>query len=380
MKIVVLSIGIPSERYPINGIFEFDQAKALAQAGHEVCSLALDFRAYSFKRRFGFFRYQKEGVNIYELSLPLGVYRRALPLLQRIALWAFGKIVKEKGKPEVVHAHFYSMGAIGSIIKEKYGLPYIITEHSSKLNKTKEQISKLDCRLAQTAYRHCDLLITVSKALSQRIKENFGKDNIVIHNIVDTSTFLFEGRLPHQGIAFVSVGNLTKNKGFDILIKAFASLPDTATLDIIGDGLEKESLQQLTDSLNLSNRINFHGLQTRQKIQQIYSRSDVFALASHSETFGLSYVEAMLAGLPVIATRCGGPEDFVNENNGILVPTDDCKALSAAMNSFISSKNSFDSQSIAAFAESNFSPKSIAGKITEAYRHCFMIISRKSDI
>lgn len=372
MKIVVLSIGIPSERYPINGIFEFDQAKALAQAGHEVCSLALDFRAYSFKRKFGFLRYKKEGVNVYELSLPLGVYRRALPLLQRIALWTFGKVVKEQGKPDVVHAHFYSMAAIGCKIKEKYHVPYVVTEHSSKLNKPKEQISKLDCRLAQTAYRHCDLLITVSQALSQRIKENFGKDNMVIHNIVDNNVFHLENKLPHQGTAFVSVGNLTKNKGFDILIKAFASLPKEATLDIIGAGPEKEFLTQLVDSLHLNDRVSFHGLQPRQEIQKVFQCCDVFVLASHSETFGLSYVEAMLAGLPVIATRCGGPEDFVNETNGILVPIGDCEALSKAMNSIVSGEHRFDSQSIAAFADANFSPKSIAKKITKAYQQNLM--------
>ena len=55
------------------------------------------------------------------------------------------------------------------------------------------------------------------------------------------------------------------------------------------------------------------------EIVKVYEECDCFVLPSAGETFGVVYVEAMAAGLPVIATRCGGPEDFVNEDNGILI-------------------------------------------------------------
>ena len=107
MKTFVISRGIPSEKYPLYGIFEFDQAKALAKSGLDTSMLVIDFRSRRYKRKFGFFSYEKDNVKIFELSLPLNLYRRALPLLQFLMIFLYKKAVKIIGKPELVHAHFY---------------------------------------------------------------------------------------------------------------------------------------------------------------------------------------------------------------------------------------------------------------------------------
>ena len=67
------------------------------------------------------------------------------------------------------------------------------------------------------------------------------------------------------------------------------------------------------------------------EVSSILAHADIFVLASRKETFGIVYVEAMAKGLPVIATKCGGPEEFVNKENGILVPVDNVEELSKAM-------------------------------------------------
>ena len=218
MKIAIVSRGIPNKHYPLNGIFEFDQAKALALKGHEVAFVAIDFRNLSYKRKFGLRQYKTDGVDVFELSLPLGIYRRGLPILQRLLLIPFRAMLKSFGKPDVVHAHFYSIAAVASIIKDKYGIPFVVTEHSSKLNKPAEQISRLDKRLAAKAYQSCDQLICVSEALRKNILQNFQQDSIVIPNMVDNQCFQYPGKAKSTSpFVFVSVGNLIPIK--NIIIK-----------------------------------------------------------------------------------------------------------------------------------------------------------------
>lgn len=368
MKVAIISRGIPSEKYPLYGIFEFDQAKALAQKGIEVAFVAIDFRSHSFRRKYGLIQYEKNGVQVFEFSLPINVYRKAIPLLQRLMLIPFKAMLKSFGRPDVVHAHFYSIAAIASILKKKYGIPMVVTEHSSKLNKTATEISDLDKRLAIHAYQNCDQLICVSEALRVSILKNFNHDSIVIPNMVDNSVFQCrKAVLNDSPFIYVSVGNIIPIKAFDKLIEAFAQVKENAKLFIIGDGSEKERLKKQIDTLQLEDQVILLGQLERSEINTVYQKSHVFVLPSQSETFGVSYIEAMYAGLPVIATRCGGPESFVNECNGLLVPVNDVATLAGAMKTIRNNYSSYDSKLISRSCQERFSPSIIADKLIEVY-------------
>lgn len=368
MKVAIISRGVPNKQYPLYGIFEFDQAKALAKQGIEVAFVAIDFRSHAFKRKYGMMHYERDGVQVFELSLPINVYRKAIPLLQRLLLIPFRAMLKSFGKPDVIHAHFYSIAAIASILKRKYGIPFVVTEHSSKLNKSAEQISDLDKRLALHAYQSCDQLICVSEALGKNILQNFRHNSIVIPNMVDNSVFqCHRTSLDNNPFVYVSVGNLIPIKAFDVLLEAFAQVKENAKLYIIGDGPEKERLKNLANALQLGNSVEFLGQLERAEINTIYQKSHVFVLSSRSETFGVSYIEAMYAGLPVIATLCGGPESFVDDSNGILVPINDATALANAMRSIRSSYSSYDSIQISSNCIKRFSPSVISDKLINVY-------------
>ena len=371
MKVAIISGGIPTIAYPIHGIFEFDQAKALAQKGIDVAYIVIDFRNVTFKRKFGLRRYDREGVHVFELSLPLGVYRRALPILQWLLLIPFRTMLKSFGKPDIIHAHFYSISAIATILKRKYHIPFVITEHSSKLNKDPSRISKLDKRLASKAYRHCDQLICVSQALHDNLSRNFKHESVVIPNMVNDTVFHFrETPSSVAPFVFVSVGNLLPIKGFDTLINAFARAKENAYLYIIGGGPEKEALECQISQLHLEHHVKLLGLMERSEINKVFQQSHVFVLSSRSETFGVCYIEAMYAGLPVIATRCGGPEEFVDKSNGILVSIDNPDELAYAMNNIRSLYSKYDSEQISKTCIAKFSPVVIAEKLISIYsRH-----------
>lgn len=370
MTAFIISRGVPSENYPLYGIFEFDQAKALAENGVDTSMLVIDFRSKSYKRKYGYFLYERDGVKIFELSLPLGVYRRALPLLQRLLMFLYKKAVKKVGKPDVIHAHFYSIAAIASIIKRKTKIPFVITEHSSKLNKDANLISDLDKRLAIKAYSDADAVIAVSNALSKNLKNNFDVNSSVIHNIVDISSFQYVKRDNNQQFMFISVGNLLPIKGFDILIKAFAKAfhdDNDVTLSIVGEGEEREYLQSLINKYDVSDKVKLLGQMTRLDLSLLMGEASAFVLASRSETFGVVYIEAMSSGMPVVATCCGGPEDFVNEDNGILVPVDAIDALSEALKTIRLDIDNYDGLKISRECNERFSSQSIANEIERQY-------------
>ena len=100
---------------------------------------------------------------------------------------------------------------------------------------------------------------------------------------------------------------------------------------------------------------------------ELYKNADAFVLASRSETFGVVLIEALSAGLPVIAARSGGPEDFVDDSNGLLVPADDIAALADAMERMPRLAGRYDRAALAASARERFSPDAVAGALTALY-------------
>jgi glycosyltransferase involved in cell wall biosynthesis len=118
----------------------------------------------------------------------------------------------------------------------------------------------------------------------------------------------------------------------------------------------------------LTNKVTFHGLLKRDDIAKLYEISDSMAMVSRTETFGVVYIEAMAAGLPVIATRCGGPEDFVNNDNGLLVNVDDVQDLKKAIVSIYNNRNEYNSEVIKNFVFNNFSGDALAEKLIKEYK------------
>ncbi len=139
--------------------------------------------------------------------------------------------------------------------------------------------------------------------------------------------------LPSAAVLVGAVGNIRRAKGYETLLQAAqvvcASHPDTHFV-IAGDtggGLFPE-LQRLLEKLALGGRVHFLGL--RSDVPAVLADFDLYVLSSYTEGFSLALVEAMASGLPVIATRSGGPEQIVEEGRtGLLVPPRDAPALAA---------------------------------------------------
>jgi glycosyltransferase involved in cell wall biosynthesis len=139
-----------------------------------------------------------------------------------------------------------------------------------------------------------------------------------------------------EGATILSVARQYRRKNTRSLLRAFAALrsthPDSA-LRIVGEGPELAALRSLADDLGISAFVDFVGsLDGLSSLQREYARADIFCLPSLQEGFGIVYLEAMAAGLPIVAARAGAvPEVAPHGEVSLLVPPDDADALATAL-------------------------------------------------
>jgi L-malate glycosyltransferase len=136
-----------------------------------------------------------------------------------------------------------------------------------------------------------------------------------------------ELNLPENVPLFVSIGRLIPRKGYEALLLAWKDIP-TAHLVIIGSGPLEEELKMMVKKHELEGRVRLLGQLSEQKKLQVLRASDAYISAAKHEGFGIVFLEAMDAGLPIISTDVGGQTDFLQSGeNAILIPPDDSKQL-----------------------------------------------------
>lgn len=370
MKILIIANGIPTTDYPLSGIFEYDQARALAALGVDVEYFSIDLRSFLRLRPYGIFHGEKDGIKWHTISLPVG----ALPInifcfIGKVTLqYLFNKVFRTSKRPDIIHAHFTDMGNIATSVSKRYGIPLVMTEHSSAINEKVIPSSLLKC--AKFAYTHSDKVIAVSTPLANKISKISGIKPVTIPNIIDCSVFACVKKELHEGFRIVSTAGLVERKRTRLILEALFELKSEFNdlyLDIIGDGPLRQELQDYVSKKDIIDKVHFWGTLKRCDMSSVYSKSDCFILTSEVETFGVVYVEAMAAGLPVIATRCGGPEDFVNKRNGILIDVDNLEQLKTAIKFMYRTHREYNSNSIRMFAD-NYAPTTIGSKLICLYQ------------
>jgi glycosyltransferase involved in cell wall biosynthesis len=270
------------------------------------------------------------------------------------------QLLKSGEQIDILHAQCVSWGGMAAReIKRKYGIPYVITEHSSGF--VRGSLRRGDKSAIRLAFMGSAAIIAVSESLKNAISPFVGgKKVFVIPNCVDSQHFALRKPRTDSEYRIVSVAGLTKNKAFEVLIAAFVSTSrefGDARLTIAGNGPEKRQLQKLVTEAGITKRATILGALDRSSVAKLLSDSDLFVSSSRHETFGVVLVEAMMSGLPVVATRCGGPEEIVASSElGMLVDVDNVAGLSAAIKQMRERHRAgqIDSSSIRAYARRNY--------------------------
>jgi glycosyltransferase involved in cell wall biosynthesis len=295
------------------------------------------------------------------------------------------KEVKLKwGKPDLIHANVIDRsGYVALLFKLFKGISYVITEHSTPdidfLRGITNQ-TKIPLRfLKNIVIKNCSFLnVDSHPSLEYLRKAGFEGKLGVIPNIVELDEkflSLTQPTAPKEKKSAVHISILNKRKNVADIIRATAYIHNDLkrtdfTLNIIGEGSEKENLTKLADEFGVLNKcVFFHGLVSEERKLELLTNSGFHILNSDDEGFSVVTAEAILYGIPVIATKCGGPEDFVNGTTGILIERKNLEELKKAILFMLDNSWKYDKTKLHEFGKSMFSPEVISAKTYEAYKN-----------
>lgn len=273
----------------------------------------------------------RHNINIYHPRYPVlpKIGMNLAPVsLAAASMPIVNQMIRQGRDFDLIDAHyFYPDGVAAAFLGRQLGKPVFITARGTDINLIPEY--KIPRKMILWAASRASGLITVSAALKDRLCDiGVAPEKItVLRNGVDLERFRPLGRAEQRSAMgmlsplLLSVGNLVESKGHDLVIRALALLPDMH-LAIIGEGPEKQALQQLASSLGVAGRIEFLGSLPQSELPRYYSAADALVLASSREGWANVLLEAMACGTPVVATKVGGnPEVVASPAAGILAET-----------------------------------------------------------
>ncbi len=301
-------------------------AKGFASRGHRVTVVSI------YGLEADFFQLPKD---VQRVALDLGWDTEGLAdkLWSNLRRLAGLRRAIRQARPDVVISFLSRTNVLAVLATVGLSLPVLVTEHTDPI---REPLPQPWQRLRHIAYRWAAGVVSVCKAMDGYFAWIPPERRTVIPNPVDFAE-LAEPAVPVNWAwphAIIAMGRLVPEKGFDLLIKAFASLADSFPdwgLVILGEGPLRGELEALAAERGLTNRVLLPG-----KIPQpgaTLRQADVFVLSSRWEALPMALLEAMACGLPAVVTQCmtGQPEWLQPGKNAILTPLEDVSKLAAAM-------------------------------------------------
>ncbi len=278
---------------------------------------------------------------------------------------------------DLIHAHFiYPEGASAHALSRRYDVPFVVSEHAPW---SAERFARRSVRRTSIdAGRAAGALMTVSDYVGRSISDSIGTAApiSIVPTGVDGEMFVPASPSDHVDDQILYVGWPNFNKGVDVLLRAMALIKERGEpgrLLLVGGSyfrstrLMEERLKQLAESLELGDRVTFAGPRPQGEVAKLMAQSAVLVLPSRAEASGTVLVEALACGTPVVATRSGGPEDYVTAGVGLLVPVADSVALADALVTILRERASFAPEKLRQYALERYEWPRIVDGWVEAY-------------
>ncbi|MBI3864311.1 MAG: GT4 family glycosyltransferase PelF [Planctomycetia bacterium] len=267
-----------------------------------------------------------------EIGIPveaLGVHKRGILR----GIMAVARRLREL-RPDVLHTHNPAAHIVGAPAARWAGIPVVVHSRHG-MHESHGWSTTLGNRLA-TRLTHCMVAVSTAAATISR-SDDRGPENrlAVIRNGVDLNLYRQRGKsAPHtsfKAIHAARLDNTTKDQR--TLLRAVRLVVDRKpdfTLDIVGDGSDRTTLEALCDELKLRSHVQFLGF--RHDVHELLPQADLFVLSSVTEGLPMTLLEAMAAGLPIVSTDVGGISELVrHQETGLLVAPQNPEALACAI-------------------------------------------------
>lgn len=367
MKVLVLPSWYNNSSEVLAGSCFTDQTIALKDAGIDVAIAYLDHRRLqhfkddiksiffyeTYRVEHGIDTHRFNGVNIFNLKSQFG---RKIWIKQYVKL--VRRYIDKYGVPDIVLAHSYWAGYVAKEIKEINTIPFVLLEHSSRF--LTNQILEWEKPYIKSSFESADKLLFVGNRLKEKAIQitEANVKGVVSPNSIDTDFFKNTTEATKDAKTILSVGVLYDVKKFDHLIKAFVASTaynDGWSLRIVGEGYKRNDLEQLIKKYDVDSRILLLGEQLRDVVRDEFSKASFYVSSSQFETFGVTVIEAFSMGLPVVATKCGGPEELIKDFNGLLVENNSIPALQKGIDRMVETYQNYSSSKIRSEALKLFS-------------------------
>lgn len=377
---------LPSWYLPEGGQFCRNQVRELNQHGIYASVLAnvtIPMRKYGIIRSLsfpkGYFLSHEDDIDVFRN------YHISFPFFKKIDshIWArktlkmFGVYCEKYGKPDVIHAHSVLWGGYAAmLIKKKYGVPYVITEHKGIFGMScqwaEEQFITWQDAYMKDAFSNADMIIPVSKKQIPKIS-TFLENDVpiqVVSNMVDTDYFHYKKRENvSDKIQAVMVNGFNHAKAYDILFPAAdiaLSKNSKLTITIAGEDFFGEKFEQLLSKVKNKDRIIFLGELEHPNVRDALWSADFYIISSRVEAQPVSTLEALSTGLPVVCTEVV-PKQITNESNSIRVPVENVEALSEGILEMSERYKEFDGEKIAENVKKIADRRVVAKELIEVY-------------
>ena len=386
-KVLVLSRNYPNDVTPILGLW----VEGLVRHVSKICEIKVVAPTPYCPPLPGFTGFTKfrsverkqnvDGVEVLHPRFLTGPGYSTYNLESNLYFWSICRQVdrlREDFHFDVIHAYFgYPDGVVAAKLAARYKVPFIITEQASWIP-WMDNYPRVRQQAVWAASR-CAFHVSVSNFTKKTIAHFTGNNDKlrVVPNGVDGNVFTplkNGGQINPNQILYVG---LTRHvKGIDVLLKAMQEVikqKPEIKLVLVGGGFYRDyqakeaELRQLAQNLGVEKNIEFAGMKPPPEVANYMRESALLILPSRTETFGAVLVEALACGTPVLATRCGGPEDIVNETVGRLVPKEDPESLADAIVDLTNHRDKFNSAELRNYALNNFSWGQIAHQMVELY-------------
>jgi glycosyltransferase involved in cell wall biosynthesis len=290
---------------------------------------------------------------------------------------ALRSVAGSLGDVRIVHAHTaFPDGAASIELAQRLDVPLVITEHASFVASILADPPRR--RDYEAAVGAAARVITVSRTLGDELAAaipSVREKLVVIPNTVDVAAFSAGPAAARRDDQLLYVGYRLETKGIPVLLSAFRVIRrerPTATLRLIGrsrDEATERSWHDLARELDVADAVSFEPPALRPAVAEAMARASVLVHASPRETFGMTAVEALAAGTPVVAADSGGVTETLAGDPalGEIVPRDDPDALARAVLRTLDRRGEFDPAYLRASAVSRFGAESVAARLADLY-------------